>query len=688
MTPGPAALPGGWLLLDNLPRTINGFEVDPANPRIVYAATGDYTGAGGGMYKSEDSGLTWKSVRNDLPNDTAFAITTVQGASPLLLASLDHSGIYASSDGGAHWTSLGNPFTSGGQNLKAFAVSGDRKTVYGLVEYLGVVRSDNAGQSWTPINEGLPKNDFQVLVQSLAVDPADTQIIYAGTGGFVGGGAGVYKSTDGGESWSAANKGMLDYYITALAVDPANSQVVYAGGGSGDLFKSSDGGLSWTNINDRLKLSPQNAPREIMSIQIDPETGLLALVASNAGLLYSSDGGNKWRVVGIPPETNQPQFTCMAVIYGESPVFMVAIPGVTTAGGWRYGAGQANTSGPAQPTAVITPAKGLILSGVWTNVAGLPRSIDTVAANPVNPNQVFAGVSEPLGSGTLYKSEDGGLTWQTASGWTGAGVPAIAFSGGPEPVLYATSGYGGEIYASSDGGSTWKMVGKSLTSANFTAGLATASSDAEVVYYIADPGLSHSDNGGQSWQPAGEGLPMANQTALVLSLAVDPSDKNIVYAGTGGFVGQGQGVYKSTDGGNTWSPANRGMLDYRITALAVDPHQPLVVYAGSDSGDLFKSSDGGATWSSLTEKLKVIQYGEPREVRSIQIDPGTGIVYLAADNSGVLYSSDGGGKWRALGNPPSLNQPSWTGFSMTFGEKPVMYFATEDNGVWRFAPNP
>ena len=226
-----------------------------------------------------------------------------------------------------------------------------------------------------------------------------------------------------------------------------------------------------------------------------------------------------------------------------------------------------------------------------------------------------------------------------------------------------------------------------LRIASFTAKLATSATNPNVVYYIGDPGLASSSDGGQSWQPGGDGLPLESQNAQVLSIAVDPADPKIVYAGTGGFVGHGSGVYKSTDGGLTWAPSNRGMLDYVITALAVDPGDSQVVYAGSGSGDFFKSADGGATWANLTEKLKIIRYGEPRNIRSIQVDPSTGILYVAADNSGLLYSSDGGGKWRSLSNPSSLDQPTWTGFAMTFGEKPVMFFATDGSGVWRFAPN-
>ncbi len=184
-----------------------------------------------------------------------------QGTGPVLLAGLDNGGIYASKDGGASWFSLGTPFTGGGRKVKAFVLSKDRKIVFGVIETFGVVRSDNLGQSWTQLNEGLPKSDTRILVRSLAVDPSNPKNLYAGTGGFVGQGSGVYKSGDGGETWSASNQGMLDVVIDSLAVDPANGQVVYAGSEAGDLFKSTDSGKSWTNLNDTLKaVFPKYAP--------------------------------------------------------------------------------------------------------------------------------------------------------------------------------------------------------------------------------------------------------------------------------------------------------------------------------------------------------------------------------------------------------------------------------------------
>ena len=144
--------------------------------------------------------------------------------------------------------------------------------------------------------------------------------------------------------------------------------------------------------------------------------------------------------------------------------------------------------------------------------------------------------------------------------------------------------------------------------------------------------MAHSHDGGYTWLPVGEGLPKDDSGEVsAQAIAIDPTDAHVVYLGTGWGSFNGNGVYKSTDGGETWSPANRGMLDYGITALAVNPADPQVVYAGGDGGELFKSTDGGQTWNDLTADLLPDQTG----VREIVVDPAvTGVVYRLGEHEG------------------------------------------------------
>ena len=160
------------------------------------------------------------------------------------------------------------------------------------------------------------------------------------------------------------------------------------------------------------------------------------------------------------------------------------------------------------------------------------------------------------------------------------------------------------------------------------------------------------------------------------------ADANIVYAGTGGFVGQGYGVYKSTNGGETWAPSNQGMLDYVITALAIDPTDPQVIYAGGDFGELFKSIDGGQTWYNLTENL----YGQPNmpggKIAGIAIDPSDPARVLVVGGYGIWYTLDGGITWQKFSKPGEQDQPIFTAWAVHFGTQPVLVVAVDSSGAW------
>jgi len=246
----PPPLPGNWQSLPDLPRQVNALATDPENPQVIYAGTGS-TGAGSGVYKSEDGGLTWRLASTGLPSKDVVALTFGAGDPPLLYAAVGNS-IFASADGGASWTQQ----AQGVGNYRGFerlrAAPGDGTILYSVTVIEGTFRSDDGGQNWMAINTGLPQDGDSFNVQSLAVDPTDANVVYLGTGWKPFHGNGVYKSTDGGMTWAPANRGMIDYSITALAVDPTNPQIVYAGTFDGELFKSSDGGETWNDLTDVL----------------------------------------------------------------------------------------------------------------------------------------------------------------------------------------------------------------------------------------------------------------------------------------------------------------------------------------------------------------------------------------------------------------------------------------------------
>ena len=333
VTESPSPATGVWEPVLDLPRQINALVVDPNDPQTLYAGTGS-SGAGSGVFKSEDAGLTWQKASSGLPSEDVRALGFSQTDPATLYAATGHRGdVFASTDGAQSWTRLGNYALTGFQARLAVAPS-DPDVLFAAEDVRGIYRSLDGGRTWVEVGEGLPRDDDDTVnAQSLAVDPTDANVVYLGTGWGSFNGNGVYKSTDGGETWAPANRGMMDYGITALAVNPTGSQVVYAGGNGSELFKSSDGGESWTDLTDMLPIEPgQQQPVRAIAIAPDsPDT--IYLLHERAGVLVSTDGGAKWRLLGKPAETEYPMFTAMAIAFAPQPVI---VAGIRDEGGWRY----------------------------------------------------------------------------------------------------------------------------------------------------------------------------------------------------------------------------------------------------------------------------------------------------------------------------------------------------------------
>ena len=317
-TAEPARPIGEWQPIPDLPRSINTFVVDPSNPQVVYAGTGE-NGSGSGVYKSEDGGVTWQLAADGLPNADVKALAINPANPNQLYAMSDVRGeMYTSTDAATTWKRLADTQLFGGFDRRLYTSTTNDRLLLNLSLPGGLARSLDGGRTWTKLRKGLPGDENEVYVLSLAIDPTDANVIYAGTGGFVGQGHGVYKSTDGGDSWSASNRGMIDYRISAVAIDPADSKIVYAGSDAGELFKSEDGGQTWTNLTEQLPLDP-NSHSTIQYILFDPsQSGKLYLLASNVGILIGSTGGTQWQTLPVPHESDS-----------GSPKIMVIVPGTT-----------------------------------------------------------------------------------------------------------------------------------------------------------------------------------------------------------------------------------------------------------------------------------------------------------------------------------------------------------------------
>src|SRR5439155_11678834 len=167
-------------------------------------------------------------------------------------------------------------------------------TLYAVVSGSGIYKSADGGGSWTPINTGLTN----LLTLSLAIDPATPTTIYAGAESSQPPPSVVFKSTDGGATWNEARTGIPNTAVLALAVDPTSSSTVYAGTPDG-VYKTTDGAASWA-ITALRRQPPNTTWISALAIDPAPPTTVYATVESDPyGVFKSTEGGTNWVNTGL-----------------------------------------------------------------------------------------------------------------------------------------------------------------------------------------------------------------------------------------------------------------------------------------------------------------------------------------------------------------------------------------------------
>ncbi len=218
-------------------------------------------------------------------------------------------------------------------------------------------------------------------------------------------------------------------------------------------------------------------------------------------------------------------------------------------------------------------------------------------------------------------------TWQSVAGPTGGYVLSISINPQNQQLLYAGT-RGGDVYRSTDGGSTWARI---LSLGNDVWSVTIDSLHPNTVFVGTETGgLFKTTDNGNSWNNVS---PTSNR---ITGIIVDSQNDLNVYISV-----KGDGVYKSTDGGITWSLVTVGLSDNQITSLAIDPTDPLVLYAGGRNY-IFRTQSGGLTWSAL-----VAPYAT---VTSIVIDKNNHSTIVAGTMGGICKSTDGGTTWHWMNN--------------------------------------
>ena len=490
----------------------------------------------------------------------------------------------------------------------------------------GVYKSDDGGTTWRPSNSGLSL----YRVQTIAIDPVSPTTLFAGTitpNGVES--VGIFKSADGGATWTDDNVGLIDPFtgispldVEGLAFDPRHPGTIWAGTRFSDIFESTDGGITWT----ARTFGGFNVALETSSFRFDPSSPSTILAASSLGLLRSTDGGVNWATYGnagvsffsLVPDPSAPA-TLYAGNTGGSGVFK------SFDGGSHWSAMN----------------KGLTVNQ-GSGGTFLPLIVG-LAVDPSRPSTLYAAT---YGNG-LFQSTDGGANWALVGGSAlrSSFVWTVLLAPGQSSTVYAGT-VGAGAYLSLDSARTFSSVNTGLN-LGIVYALVPDAASSSTLYAAAFDGVYKSPDGAGSWQAAYNGLPVAPVVALVSR----PGSPQTLFAGT-----QGAGVFKSADGTATWTASAQGLADSYVSSIAIDPSAPSTLYAGTshpydgtNSQRVFKSADGGGTWTQTSLDAQGFS------ITSLAINPAktSQVIGVSQGAIGYFQSLDAGKTWTAFATDPN-----------------------------------
>ncbi len=610
---------------------------------------------------------------------------------------------------------------------------------------------------WTSIGPRPVKTPYRYStvsgrVTSVVVDPRNNGVVYLG-----GAQGGVWKSVDGGANWTPLTDNQPSLAIGALALDPSDPNTIYAGTGEENFYydtmygagilKSSNAGATWTQLPTGPFVARNfTPPARIGQIAIHPSNGkiLLAAVdrfnrATDAGVYRSADGGVTWTLVlrgaeatdvTFDPHDGGIAYAGLAFTAGAAGIYKSTDAGVTWAHLTGADPNTLPTAGIGTVTLAISRSSSSTLYAALQNTAtngllGLYKTVDAgatwtqlsntpnyclpqcagdraVGVHPTNPDVVFVGGVWPGGAGPVYRSLDGGLTWQSTS----AGPNREGFHSDIHSFAFTPDG--GKLYVGNDGGISvtsdvtapnpnWTSLNATLTLTQFYPGISIHPANSGIgfggtqdigiqkytgslvwnevmgcdggwsaidpsntanVYVSCDPGsgpVLKSRDGGQTWTKSNSGINTSDKSLFIPPLIMDPLRPQTLYFGT-------ENVYQTVDGAGSWSTLPALALTGQVTTLAVAPSDSNTLWAGTNTGKIAVSSNatsgGAATWTNVSAGLP------PRLISQVVPDianPNAAYVTCSGfsgfgDSLGhVFVTSNKGANWTDItGNLPNI----------------------------------
>jgi photosystem II stability/assembly factor-like uncharacterized protein len=633
--------------------SIGDVVVAPSNPNVLYVGSGEGLqrpdlSVGDGMYKSTDAGKSWAHLGlNDVQQIGGLAIDPTN-ENKVFVAALGHPyganeerGVYRTQDGGRTWEKV----LYKDENTGAVQVTIDPQNPNIIYADMwagrqgpwengawngpesGLFKSTNGGTTWTKLIKGLPTPQQGLGRIGFCIAPSDPKRLYATVD--AGSMGGIYKSDDAGESWrriqTDARLWGRGSDFAEMKVDPKNADIVYSA--NVVTWKSTDGGMSWNAF--------RGAPGgdDYHRIWINPLHSEIILIASDQGAIITVNGGetfSSWY--------NQPT----AQFYH-----------VSTDNAFPY-----NVYGGQQESGSVGIASrgndGQINFRDWHPVG--VEEYGYVAADPLNPNIIYGGKI------TKYDKRSGqvqNIAPETVrSGkYRFVRTAPVLFS----PLEKSTLFFAGNVlFKTTTGGKSWEVISPDLSRDSFDIpgslgiyateelkkmprrgviyAVAPSYVNASVIWAGTDDGLIHlTKDGGRSWKNVTPSS--VTSWSKVSIIEASHFDANTAYAAVNRIRCDDMKphIYKTNNAGKSWTEITNGLPDDPINTVREDPRRKGLLFAGSERA-VFVSFDDGANWQSLRLNM-----------------PATSIRDLVIKDDDIVVGTHGRSFW-ILDNMSSLRQ--------------------------------